>query len=1012
MNFFSLFIKKHNLSKHDGRALWKYSLNTKEFFELRETLQFANPLSIDPRDVALYYAQWWNKKYSGGKPSKREVFDTVRGNSVYNFTAEEFYKLARKGAEMLGVKWIKKQNLLYFRTLLLQGGLPLKHISENQGNYKAFLEAVLEEQPETIEDFAFKSHIIDLLPQSSQNDIIYENCLDIVKSILNDDGQYDQLLELEESLREITVSLKIKKASLKKKVKQSKPKNYWLLSFKNDQPKINLRLGLADKYTNETLSDILGFEAVGRVYQFYMDDNLICVFRKMTNGSYKTDWYNQENKAWDVMDGLPYTYVLVEDEKVEITDFIQILPNLEEPSLWSKFNNEEWRLIKGTYASNKEAALLFPSNWQTVRTTSDIKLFTERLNWLPFEGELIINTAQGEKRTYLSGVQSFDWIIQSNKPKWMLKSNLPVTQGIPKVFVYDDDGYYIKKTQFKIYIRKHSTKHIWQDVSGLKHIDVGCFDIKIEKGDLIAHDVFFNIGRLQLSFTNQSIHAATIGFDNPDGFNFKLYESILIQMSKDENCFHLKLNTEFLKIPNVVKGAIGYLGKKNLLFDLVSPFQGMAITDKDGQIIDKEKPLTLANLYGLRILSTPNIETFLKIKNSLQPDVIITKEIKESTQQVIAFKDEIRRLFYLADAMDYTNTVSLELSEGRHKETYKISGFSHMLDVTNQLENSVSLVESIDQLELFAVPVNCDVEHIEVIPLMRDGGSYTIPETSVSNQFIVISSQDETHKLMPRFVYTTDSEFGIDKMERIDNYHLELSGTNFKDDIWVAVLKYFNICLQYDIPFSTFDQLRALSRSSSVASRAFFFLGVNQPAATEYIQKALPEIEEDLGFCFHWVSKFDWEYAIREIIDLIGLQYQQKIFDLLSSYMGENGLEKLFTFLGGASIQTVPISQINITDLRSQLGERVLRELPYSSPMITDNYGIHIRDHIIVRLLLQTPIAVAESISNIQKEAPIWGGDDKRKAIRRNIQYSQYLCSLYPKIDFYNKTILHVLKRS
>ena len=76
---------------------------------------------------------------------------------------------------------------------------------------------------------------------------------------------------------------------------------------------------------------------------------------------------------------------------------------------------------------------------------------------------------------------------------------------------------------------------------------------------------------------------------------------------------------------------------------------------------------------------------------------------------------------------------------------------------------------------------------------------------------------------MPRFVSASHFDSGIDKMERIDNYHLELSQSSFKDNIWLQVLKYFNICLQYDIPFSTFDQLRAISRSSNVASRAFFY---------------------------------------------------------------------------------------------------------------------------------------------------------------------------------------------
>ena len=129
MSFFSSLLQSNNLSKHDGRPLWKYMLTNHDFNKLKEELQFSNPYSIDPRDVTLYFSEWWKKNYQGGTPSKQDIFESLKGNFKYNFSKEEFYKLAKKGARMLGIKWISKQNTLYFRTLLLQGGLPLSHIA-------------------------------------------------------------------------------------------------------------------------------------------------------------------------------------------------------------------------------------------------------------------------------------------------------------------------------------------------------------------------------------------------------------------------------------------------------------------------------------------------------------------------------------------------------------------------------------------------------------------------------------------------------------------------------------------------------------------------------------------------------------------------------------------------------------------------------------------------------------------------------------------------------------------
>lgn len=1019
MNFLSSLLKKRNLQKHDNRSLWKYFLNEEEYNDLKKHLQFARPLDIDPRDVTLYYALWWKKNYNGGIPSKQEVFNSVGGNAQYNFTEQSFYKLAIEGAQILGIKWIKKQNTLRFKTLLLQGGLPLKHISDNQGKYKDFLEAVLVEQPSSIEDFMFKSHIVDLLPKSSQNDLIYENCLEIVKSILNNDGEFDKLLESEDTLKEISSSLKVKSASISKKVRQSKPKNYWLLRFDDDKCRITLRLGLANTYTQETLQDILGFSIAEKEYQFYMDDNLICVFRRMNNNSYKTDWYNQQNREWNISDGFPYTYVICNDEKIEVSDFVQIIPNLEEPSLWSRFNDNEWRLVKGNSVPSKEAAVLFPNRWKSDLPCSQVTLYSNSLQWMPFEGEIKVQSKElNYERVFLTDVESFDWLIQTQKPNWMLKANLPVVKTVPKVLVFDENGYDISRNRFKVYLRKHKSKDSWDDITSLKYIKTGCFDIRIVKGDLVAYDTFFNIGNLKARFTEQSIHSASIVFENLDYFTCKLNESSLVEITESNNYYSLKLNTEYSKIPTTIKGAIGNAGKKKLYFDLLSPFQGMIITDSEGQIIPEDQKLSLANLYGMRILSTNNKETFLTIKNSLKTDVKITKIIKESTQPVISFKDEIVRLFYLADAMNYRNTVCLELSEGTNRKTFEISGFSHTLDVTNELVRQVALYDSNDNLDLFAVPVNCNAKDIDIIPLSRNDGDYLIPNTDISNQFIIISSKKQGNQLMPRFVKTSEQVLTVDSKERIENFHKELSITEFNDDVWQQVISYFKICTQYELPFSTFDQLRAISRSSEVAAKAFLFLGINQVDLIEYIQKDISELEKDLGFCFHWIGQDNWRSGYLEVLqhlndtfEYINESYKKefptRILKLIKDYLEENGLPQLYNFIMGDKVNSQPVLQSHIRDLRSQLGTRVLSELPYNSPKISKDYNIQIEDHNQVRLLIQSPIAAAESINDIQQEFPIWAGNEKRDVIRRNIQYSQYL-----KPDFYNKTLLHALTRS
>ena len=1008
MNFFKRLLVKRGLSVHNGKALWKYSLNQTEIEELQRTLKYSTRSNINPKDIALYYAHWWKNFYNGGIPSKLEIRNSVGGNIVHEFTEEEFYQLARKGAQALGIKWIKKQNTLYFKTLLLQGGLPLRHISNHKSNYKAFLEAVLEEQPETIEDFMFNSSIINLLPKSSQNEIIYQNSLEIVNSILSEDGVYEELLESDNSLKEISDALKVKKAGLKKRQQQSRPRIFWALQDVKNNPIIKLRVGFASIYTKEALSAFMGFETTQRNYQLYINDNLVCVFRKLYDGRYKTDWYNQDDIVWEPSSDNPVIYIIANDKKIDLPDFLQHIPNLNSPTLWNQVTDDEWKLVKGNNSSSKEAILLFPQDWKQEyhRDVNEIKCYGKNMFWMSFEGQAKL-TSNDSTQIFQSEVTSFEWVIQSQKPNWMLKSNLPVTRGLPKLLVFDESGSLIKRSKYRVFIKPLKRDSVWEDISRLKYIQSGYYDLRIEKDSVTAYDSFFNIDKLNVVFDSQTINSAEVSFINKDFFECQLFSNQLLEISIVNNTYKLSTNTQHGIIPSSIKGTLNYNNKKKLSFHLQSPFQGMALTNKNGQIIEEGTELSLMDLYGLRVLSTPDLQTVLTLKNTLKPDVIINKEIKSFNQPLIAYKDEIIRLFYLADAMDFKNMVTLELSEANRKKFFRVSRFSHSLDVAYQLESKLRIYKSNDKLNLYAVPVSCMADDIEIIPLVIEDDSYRIPNNQISNQFIIISDIEDYKQLMPRFVNTGDFFLGIDKDERINNFHRELRATNFNDDIWKQVLNYFKICVDYDIPFSTFDQLRAVGMSSEVASKAFLFLGINQEDPIDYIQKSILEIEKDLGFCFHWITKKHWDEAIDFCSEYYRVTNKDHIKELCANYFEEIGMWDIFLqIFFNNSIQQDSITNAKLRDLRSSLSSRVLNELPRNSPFVTDYYGIPINHHTQVTLLIQSPIAVAESISGVETNKPIWAGNAKRDVIRRNIQYSQYL-----NPQFYNNVILHVLKK-
>ena len=121
-----------------------------------------------------------------------------------------------------------------------------------------------------------------------------------------------------------------------------------------------------------SLSQILGFVTVNKTYQFYLNDKLICTFIKMLNGDYKTDWYNQSEEIWNGEPILPLVYVMTNDEKIEVKDFIQTIPNLETPTLWFPISENNWKLVKVT-AFHLEKALLYILKFGYLKKISKLK---------------------------------------------------------------------------------------------------------------------------------------------------------------------------------------------------------------------------------------------------------------------------------------------------------------------------------------------------------------------------------------------------------------------------------------------------------------------------------------------------------------------------------------------------------------------------------------------------------------------------------------------------------------
>ncbi len=238
------------------------------------------------KEAALYYAEWWRREYDGGKTKEISLAETL---NIPEYS-DELYKLAKIGGRRLNIPIIIRQNTLWFRSLLIQGGLPMHHIQNSQEDftvYRKFLKGLILHTQNVSVNWYNSSFIEDLsctnyLPDSFKNEGIYELSLLIARAIYEENDELLPYDAEEGNWRELTNDLKeSSRAALIHKVPFSLK---WRLIKKDDNLQLSYYVEFAKKismsYIDEHhLNDCSSFS-------LYVQSQYIATYIKTTNDNF------------------------------------------------------------------------------------------------------------------------------------------------------------------------------------------------------------------------------------------------------------------------------------------------------------------------------------------------------------------------------------------------------------------------------------------------------------------------------------------------------------------------------------------------------------------------------------------------------------------------------------------------------------------------------------------------------------------------------------------------------
>ena len=183
------FLESRGLAEPDGRQLYAYRCTAKEFEALQDALQGTSaPMDAYRfRAFVLYAAQWWQRKYDGGRWAWEPLLDSIGWSMHY----PALYPDVRRAWRWWKVKPVRlPSSTRFLGTFACHGGLPLALVGNARAPITIYLKAVLGHSLEyrrfvedTIELAKDKEHL--LRPPTLRRDYVFRLAADLVDAVLN-----------------------------------------------------------------------------------------------------------------------------------------------------------------------------------------------------------------------------------------------------------------------------------------------------------------------------------------------------------------------------------------------------------------------------------------------------------------------------------------------------------------------------------------------------------------------------------------------------------------------------------------------------------------------------------------------------------------------------------------------------------------------------------------------------------------------------------------------------------
>lgn len=1022
--------------------IWKMNISPEEQTALADTLRDAyvrGVLKDYGKEAALYYAVWWQRTYSGGSPSKEMIAESV---GIPTAKSDALYRYARRAMRQWGFRPIHDTRYHYFRSLLLQGGLPMNHVvnnSNNFNNYKVFLKSLVHDlsniTTEFTADIVPQLSCVSYLPKSFCNNSIYEISVQIAHAII--EGRED-LLPYDSSkggeLKELTDSLR-KTASQARKERNRKPLSiFWELRLDADELCLSYYLNNIANIGSEMIERLDAKDCFS--FDVFMSTQYVATYKRislvedelgLSHGIYHRMNFEQRHFTWKGESYIELKLIPNEGDCIFVSALNCYPPDFSTPQQFQKANDF---YVQQSGRKSEENIIICSELWKSYDSIPQhITFEDQKLLCYSFEQDITLeNTSTGEELTYTNTYTRYSAEFGGVFIPWLEKSNFKLLCRMPNISVFDDGNNKIASKQYSVSLRKAGERE-WIRLDRNSHLPFGLLEIRVRFPD--GHyntERFYNIGNMTFQASKETVDSAIIDYYGSHGEAFIEKSNSVETTASGHNRWAVK-RVEGTAVSPTIAFSILHRGDPILHIELPAPFKGILLADSKNQQINAGDIISADNLYSYRIISHGIAKPLIRISyvnsSGEEERVAITGTVNDGITPLSNFEESVQRMYdlYVNDYTDERNYVSL-LVNGANVKIRRFAFVPIISDDGNTVEiRDISDKQEENKLdyqgEVMAIKSGIDqsVENVEVVHLERkDPHTFTFPNGMSGDGCVIFSGKYDVRKIIPLKI---SAHQGANFFEQIRNYwHDSEWGEKLDEDrldngnYWQLAIRFFEVASEYKLPFQAFGCLNEILKEP--VRLAKFILSMFICGKQELFVSEVNRLEQEYAIGIHWIKAEEWQVAFSSIFSL----YEQTpaiIGMLLPNIVGF--LRDIFNSTLDSDYTNTLVSYI----MKSNIGHANKLSLPemleLRSRSVGKTYGNNDLPRLEIKLqgsyypeqakrgmtfyqltMIKAPIRIVEYLRNIGPD--LWHDDSQEKmAMRRVINfYRTYFNTVYSQI--------------